>query len=173
MAPPLRPVSYTESGAPLGQAFAARLPCGPRLAHRPEPCSRAYAGYGPRGTRPGLLKDATRTSARATSVRALFQNDLQVIIHISGNGSGDGRVRQAPRAAITSVGGSAQIPRNIARPRAARQCTDRDDPEGHEARLPSSRLGRVEISRQFSWPESLAPHDHRLQGGKLSSATYR
>jgi hypothetical protein len=65
-----------------------------------------------------------------------------------GNGEWeDGRVCEAARAAATSVEGSAQIPGNTARPWAARQRTDGGDPEGHEARLPGSRLGRVEISR--------------------------
>src|SRR5260370_691096 len=60
---------------------------------------------------------------------------------------GNGRIREAAHAAGSSVGGSAQISGDAARSRTSRQRADRGDPEGHEARLPSPRLGRVEMPR--------------------------
>src|SRR6266566_6343665 len=88
----------------------------------------------------------------------------------SGSGRGDGRICEAAHAAETSVGGSAQISGNAARSRASRQRADRGGPEGHEARLPILRLGRVEMPRRSSWSEGLAPHDHRPECVELSGA---
>ena len=65
----------------------------------------------------------------------------------SGSGRADGRIREAAHAAERSVGRSAEISGDAAASRASRQRVDRRGPEGHEARLPSPRLGRVEMSR--------------------------
>ena len=89
----------------------------------------------------------------------------------SGSGRGDGRICEAAQAAGTSVGGSAQISGDTARSRHSRQRADRDRPEVHEARLPSPRLGRVEMPRRSSWSEGLAPHDHRPECVEFSDAT--
>ena len=113
----------------------------PTLDRRPKPCSRrGYSGYGPQGTRPSLL-ERCGLHKRAGSVGARLISKRFAGDHPQGNGGG--RIRQAPRAATTSVGRSAQIPRNIAGSGAARQCTDREGPEGHEARLPSSGPGTL------------------------------
>ena len=60
---------------------------------------------------------------------------------------GNGRIRHAAQAAGTSVGGSAQISGTASRSRATRQRPDCGGPKGHKARLPSSRLGRMEMPR--------------------------
>ena len=71
---------------------------------------------------------------------------LSHLLHLGEWDRGNGRMREAARAAATSVEGSVQISGNTARPRAARQRTDGGGPKGDEARLPSPWLDRVEIS---------------------------
>jgi len=78
------------------------------------------------------------------------RGDLSGVLRsgIALSGAGHGRIRKAEHAAAgTSVGESARISGDAARSWASRQRADLGDPEIDEARVPSPRLGRVEIPR--------------------------
>src|SRR5260370_3349256 len=110
-----------------------------------------------------------------TSAMPLFARPLRLLAPAGATsreagGAGDGGLRKAADAAWTPVGGSAQVPRGVAGPRAAGQRADGGSAQGDQARLSGTRLGRMEMPRCVSGREGLAPHDHRSECVELFGA---